>query len=322
LINGSQNKRVSLIICTYDRKQWVEPLLESIARQTVAADEVIIVDASPMEIHYATPPDQNIILIRSDVAQLTYQKNSGLDAATGDFIFFLDDDLLLDEHFIEAILKAFEQDAEGKVGAISGYITNEWGHATVKPTLLMKTMKFLQIYDGNFEPGTVSPSGVFTEFNGLAPFTGCRKVDFVPGGVTAFRKEVFINYRPPLFVTNYGGEDKALSRMIANEWEMQVCGAARVQHFSAAGGARKTLYDHRRSRVLIMRKIQKYYGTVYQGTGKLRLFYFLQALRMMFISIIMLLSFRKRASGKKWFESALGTMAGSIRTDRDINGGN
>ncbi|MCF7822771.1 MAG: glycosyltransferase [Candidatus Marinimicrobia bacterium] len=305
-------ENVSLIICTYDRKFWIDQLLVSIASQTIQAREIFIVDASPQEIDYDIPSGLNVEILKSDKMQLTYQKNMGVDAAHGDFIFFLDDDLLLEDDYIEETILVFKRDKESIIGAVSGYITNEWGKISGKPTLLMQFMKVVGIYDGNYSPGSVSPSGVFTELTSLKPFTGCLNVDFVPGGVTAFRKVVLDKYRPPLEITNYGGEDKALSRMIAAEWCMQICGDARTQHFSASDGARRSFYEQRKSRVLITRFIHRIDSSGSKGTFKLRLYFAIIALRLCAISVLMFLSIIKFKRGMTWFMSAAGTMAGAI----------
>ena len=304
--------RVTLIICTYARKYWVDNLLVSISEQSIVPTEIIIVDASPEKMDYSIPNGLEIRIINSDKMQLTYQKNLGLDKATGDIIFFLDDDLLLDENYIEETIKVFDEDADKKTGAVSGYITNQWGISSCNPGLFLRLTRFLNIYDGDYSPGSVSPSGVFIELNWLQPFSGLKKVDFVPGGCTAFRKEVFDKYRPPLIINKYGGEDKTFSRMIASNWKMCVCGDARLQHFSAPGGARQTHYSETNSTAKFNLFIQKNYGRSNQSTLRLRLYYILGALRMYMISIIMFMSVVKIQRGLKWFMRATGYLVGAI----------
>ena len=306
--------RVTLIICTYARKYWVDNLLVSISEQSIVPTEIIIVDASPEKIDYSIPNGLEIRIINSDKMQLTYQKNLGLDKATGDIIFFLDDDLLLDENYIEETIKVFDEDADKKTGAVSGYITNQWGISSGNPDLILRIAKFLNIYDGDYSPGSVSPSGVFIELNWLQPFSGLKKVDFVPGGCTAFRKEVFDKYRPPLIINKYGGEDKTFSRMIASNWKMCVCGDARLQHFSAPGGARQTHYSETNSTAKFNLFIQKEYGKLNHHTFRLRLYFLFVAIRMYLISILMFLSLVRIRKSTKWFLRASGYIGGILST--------
>ena len=303
---------VSIIICTYNRQKWVEDLLVSISQQTVMPKDVILVDASPEKINYEIPEGLDVIIIQSAKMQLTYQKNLGLDVAIGDIIFFLDDDLLLDKNYIEQTVKVFDEDVQKRIGAVSGYITNQWGIISNNPGLFMKIAKLLNIYDGDFSPGSVSPSGVFIELNMLQPFSGVKKIDFVPGGCTAFRSVVFKKYRPPLVIDRYGGEDKTFSRIIARDWEMCVCGDAKLQHFSAEGGARQTDYGETKSTVKFNLFIQKNYGRLNQVTLRLRFYYILGALRMYMVSIIMFLSVVKIRKGSKWVMRATGYLVGAL----------
>ena len=312
------NNSTSIIICTYKRQKWVENLLVSISEQTVMPKEIIVVDAYEKDIDYSYPDGMNIKLLKSGVKALTYQKNLGLDEADGDIIFFLDDDLFLEKNYIEENLDVFNNDFNKKIGAVSGYITNQWGVNRNRQDLVMKIAEFFNLYDGDFSPGSVSSSGIFVELNGLQPFSGIKKIDFVPGGCTAFRKEVFEKFRPPLHVNKYGGEDKTFSRMIAGDWEMCVCGDAKLQHFSAEGGARQTNYSETKSTVKFNLFIQKNYGKLSQSTIRLRLYYIVSALRMYMIAWLLVMSLIKLKKSIKWFNRASGYMIGAIsRVDTD-----
>ena len=308
----TNNYIVSVIICTYNRKRWLEDLLKSISEQTIIPKEVIIVDAYEKDINYSYPEGLNIKLIKSDEMQLTYQKNLGLDKAEGDIIFFLDDDLLLEKTYIKKTLDVFLDDSDKKIGAVSGYITNQWGIIPKYSELFLKFAKFLNIYDGDSLPGSVSPSGIFIELSELKPFSGTKKTDFVPGGCTAFRKEVFERFRPPLIINKYGGEDKTFSRMIANDWEMCVCGDARLQHFSASGGARQSNFSETWCTAKYVLYIQKNYGVNNRNTLRLRAYWLLASVRMYLISIIMLLSIIKIKKSIRWFNRASGYAFGAF----------
>jgi hypothetical protein len=177
---------------------------------------------------------------------------------------------------------------------------------------MMKMMKWLGIYDGNFSPGSVSPSGVFIELNSLIPFAGIKHTDFISGCSFAVRSDVYKKYKHPEVINKYGGEDKTFSRMIAGDWEMCVCGDAKLQHFSAGGGARQTDYSGTMSTVKFVRFIQKNYGRSNQSTMRLRLYYIINALRMYIISIALFLSLVKIRKSVKWFMRASGYFAGAF----------
>lgn len=303
---------ISVIICTVARQKWVDSLLVSLSNQSFLPDQVLIVDASKQEISYSVPKHLNVRVIRSHRRGLTFQKNLGLDQAKGEVVFFLDDDILLDRQYIEHTMMVFQNDSEKKIGAVSGYITNQWGKTQNNPGWQLKLAKRLKIYDGDFTPGSVSPSGVFIELNGLKPFTGLKYVDFVPGGCTAVRADVFQTYRPPLSVSKYGGEDKCFSRMIAQRWGLCVCGDALLQHFSAPGGPRPSDLSSYRSTVEINSYIQKKYGKAQVGLISLRAFFIFAAFNMFLIGVVRILSFSKIALGAMTLFRALGYLVGAL----------
>jgi len=296
----------------------VENLLVSISEQTVMPKEIIVVDSTPEKLNYSTPKSLAINFIKSDKMQLTYQRNLGVDIAGGDILLHLDDDTYLEQDFIEKILKVFEGDTEKKIGVISGYVTNQWGLSEYKPALMMKLNKWLGIYDGDFSPGSVSPSGIFIELNQLKPHAGVHRTDFISGCSFAVRKEIYNKYRHPEKINKYGGEDKTFSRMIAGDWEMCVCVDAKLQHFSAEGGARQTNYSETKSTVKFNLFIQKNYGKLSQSTIRLRLYYIVSALRMYMIAWLLVMSLIKLKKSIKWFNRASGYMIGAIsRVDTD-----
>ena len=307
---------LSLIICTYNRTEWVNNLLISISLQKIVPDEIIIVDASKNNNNYRFPKNINASVIKSDKMQLTYQKQLGIKKSKGEIVTFLDDDTYLDANYFKNILVVFNRDKNKKIGAVSGYISNEWGITSTKPDFFMKLLKLLNIYDGDFKPGSVSDSGIFIELNELKPFTGIKKVDFVPGGCTSFRREVFENFMPPLRITKYGGEDKAFSRMIVKEWDLYVCGDANLEHYSAKGGARQTNYSQSLSTVLYVCLIQKEYGTNTNSTFKLRLYFIFSALRIYFISVVMFISVIKIKKSYNWFMRGLGYFVGALKLSK------
>jgi len=304
---------LSVIICTYNRLEWVNNLLISISLQKIVPDEIIIVDASKNNNNYKFPKNIKAIVIKSDKMQLTYQKQLGIKKSNGELVTFLDDDTYLDVNYFKNILDVFNKDKNKQIGAVSGYITNEWGMQSEKSDWFMKLLKLINIYDGNFKPGSVSDSGVFIELNELKPFAGIKKVDFVPGGCTSFRKEVFENFMPPLKIRKYGGEDKAFSRMIVKEWDLYVCGDAKLEHYSAKGGARQTNYSQSISTVMYCCLIQKKFGINTNSTFKLKLYFIFNALRMCLISVMMFISVIKIKKSYKWFMRGSGYLVGALK---------
>ena len=89
--------KISVIISTFRRREYVNQLLSSISKQTILPDEIIIVDSSNKNISYDYPAGLNISKVYSKVAQLTYQRNLGVKNTKCDLILHIDDEFSVDE---------------------------------------------------------------------------------------------------------------------------------------------------------------------------------------------------------------------------------
>jgi cellulose synthase/poly-beta-1,6-N-acetylglucosamine synthase-like glycosyltransferase len=68
-------------------------------------------------------------------------------------------------------------------------------------------------------------------WNQVSPFVGTRSIDVLAGGAAAYRREVFEKCRFSEFFGGYSaGEDLEMSRRVAHDWSLVVCGDALVNH--------------------------------------------------------------------------------------------
>jgi GT2 family glycosyltransferase len=186
--------KVSVVICTKNRVQELIGCIKSVIAQSLSPDELIIVDAGDTEKAYLKikeefPQYSRFKYIHTKPA-LTYQRNIGVRNSSGDIIFFLDDDMVLDKDFIKEIVKVFEKDSEKKIGGVMGNIVNN-----SKPKNILKNIRtnlhvlltriFLLPTFGN---GRFRSSGCPTFIHGAKEI---RNVEFLSGGLTAYRKEAF-----------------------------------------------------------------------------------------------------------------------------------
>ena len=123
----------SLIICTYKRPQSILKLLQSVKKQTIYPNEILIVDGSIdnctkdilQQNHY-----DNVVYFKVDAHSrgLTKQRNFGISKLhiSSEIVCFLDDDTILRSNYFEQILTTFKnfQDAAG-VGGIA-FNENNW----------------------------------------------------------------------------------------------------------------------------------------------------------------------------------------------------
>ena len=96
--------RTTLIIATLDRPRDLARCLESVGKLGRGFDEIIVVEQGDVE---ATKDvverhgDPSVCVCHQTIRSLTRARNSGVKKAKGDLVFFVDDDTVLDEHYVE-----------------------------------------------------------------------------------------------------------------------------------------------------------------------------------------------------------------------------
>ena len=108
--------KISVVIPTYNRANFLKECLESILRQKLLPYEVIVVDnATHREAEQVIDvlrldfnnSNVNISYIRNKENSGAIARNIGALAANGDFVAFLDDDVVLDSNYYYKIEKVF-----------------------------------------------------------------------------------------------------------------------------------------------------------------------------------------------------------------------
>lgn len=123
---------LSIIIVTYQRLADLGECLDSVLNQSVLPNEVVIVDnAAGCEVEQlvsAVRPrfDVRSVAIRciknSGGNSLASGRNAGAKNVSGDIVLYLDDDVILDEKYIEEVLKVY-RGFPSALG-VQGYIVN------------------------------------------------------------------------------------------------------------------------------------------------------------------------------------------------------
>jgi glycosyltransferase involved in cell wall biosynthesis len=115
----SARLRVSIVIPAYNEEDVIGPCLDGILGQTIAADEIIVVDNGSTDATAERVREyrERVILLREQRRGVHYARNTGMDAATGDLIGRIDADTLLPRRWIEQVHDLF---ADPAVGAVTG----------------------------------------------------------------------------------------------------------------------------------------------------------------------------------------------------------
>lgn len=243
--------KASIIIPTYNRPGDLAVTILSIINQSVKPLEIIVLDDGDLETvplhNTALKAGIDFIYVKKypEERGLTRSRNIGIEKASGDIIFFFDDDVKLFEDFLENSLAQYAKHPE-----ISGMGGGEV--IQNRPSFFQK-IEFL--YDvffciNGFKKGYFLPSGFSTNIGNPVLNTKFEKVEFLGGAAFSFRKKVFDSLRFSEKFQGYGlGEDKEFSYRASLNHILVTNPAARLYHFESPL-MRYQKYDKARAKVL------------------------------------------------------------------------
>ncbi len=122
-------KKVSIITPTYNRPRWLTEAIDSVLAQTYPDIEIIVVnDGSTDDTEQILEPymDKIVYIYKENNGQGA-AVNTGIEAATGEYICRVDDDDLFAPEKIELQVEKFEQNPELGLVASDNYTINSEG---------------------------------------------------------------------------------------------------------------------------------------------------------------------------------------------------
>jgi len=227
---SNSHTTITVIIPTLSRVESIGKLLDSLAKQTRRPEQIIIVDAS--EDH-----DTEAVAARADAVLrerleyyrtargLTRQRNFGLKKSHADIIGFLDDDVVLDDNFLEEMARIFENDKQKEIGGATGYI---YPMEVKRNRIHRAIVRLIEIVSGQ----SCLAKFYNMELAPEEPFTGTVPIRYVFGCNMFFRRQVFKSLQFDEWFEGYGmGEDKDFGLRVAKQWPIVAVGSARLHHF-------------------------------------------------------------------------------------------
>jgi len=193
------DEKISVIICTKDRKNDLLECIKSVCGQTLLPNDVVIIDSSEKPeniLETRDLPNQEIKIrhIHTTKPGLTRQRNIGIENCQGTYLMFLDDDTVLDRDYIKEVMRIFDIYKKEKIGGVIGRVI-ENDNKGIKRFLWHCNQLYSTVFllprcgDGKFQL-----SGSPTVIN-----THCvkeiKKIEYLQGCNMTFRREVFDEFR-------------------------------------------------------------------------------------------------------------------------------
>lgn len=232
--NVKQILKYDVIIATKDRLKDLLIFLDSLLKQTILPDNLIIIDASRFEtrlndeyINKILKSNINFIYKKSSPG-LTHQRNLGCSFINeaANIVFFFDDDIILsDKKYIETILERFAYDEDKKIASIFGKIINpkKYNKAPnesfflIINALIGALTRIFILNSSNVYKVLVSGMNVSNQYK---VNTECY-VSWQPGCCMSFRKEILTKYSFDESLIGYSmREDLDISYRISKEYKI------------------------------------------------------------------------------------------------------
>ncbi len=132
--------RVSVVVCTYNGASHIRDCCEGLMKLDYPNFEVIFVDDGSGDATAAIVSEYDFRVIRTENRGLSNARNTGMEAATGEIVAYIDDDAYPDPHWLTYLAAAFLRTQHAGIGGpniapsgdglIADCVTNSPGNPT------------------------------------------------------------------------------------------------------------------------------------------------------------------------------------------------
>jgi len=215
---ASQSMTISVIIPTKNRPKDLHRTIDTLLVQTRRPDEIVVIDQSCSPcLAEGSLPVPLVYIHAPYLSGLTEARNLAMTRATGDIWLFLDDDVVLEQQYLEQLLLAYTPDVTG----VSGIITNY-----NRPGISRRLFEAVFV-KGSFHDDRQPAYWNSQRLRNLGP----QRVRQLGGGLMSFRAEAIRDMR---FDTNLTGgclaEDIDFCARLHRGSILLIAPAARLSH--------------------------------------------------------------------------------------------
>jgi glycosyltransferase involved in cell wall biosynthesis len=159
--------KVSVVIPVRDARDDLARCLRSLGRQSVAADEILVVDDGSGDGTAELAAERGARVVRQGRLGASRARNRGVAEATGEYVCFLDADCVADPRWLEELVRPLREDPA--IAAVIGR------YETDQSSLIAQ---FVQLeHEGRYRR-----------------MKGRDRIDFLNSGTCAFRRELVARY--------------------------------------------------------------------------------------------------------------------------------
>lgn len=157
--------KISAIICTHNREQYLGAAIDSLLEQDFDSYEVIVVDNASSdgtrEIVENRLSNQRLKYVYEPITGLSVARNTGAREARASIFAYLDDDAVASREWLKVIYAAYQENE--KLAIAGGKVTLLWPEGTSSPVWLSSDLA------GNLGAYDLGESIVYIENPGLTP---------------------------------------------------------------------------------------------------------------------------------------------------------
>jgi cellulose synthase/poly-beta-1,6-N-acetylglucosamine synthase-like glycosyltransferase len=210
--SGSGQPSLSVVIPAYNSGKTIERCLKSVIDAVPESMQIIVVDDGSTDNTSKIASQFPVRLLTTSHLGLAEAKNKGLTLSTGDIVFFIDSDTILDKNFFVELVSALDRDG---VGGAAGVV------------LLIK--------------GSVVSVSLTVRLFGFSPINerDVREIDSIPGGCSAYHRKILVEmggFDTDLYAMHPGAEDLDLNIRIRKKgYKLLIVPAAKIYHEHPTG---------------------------------------------------------------------------------------
>jgi GT2 family glycosyltransferase len=274
----------TVIICTRNRCHDLINCLQSLSNQTVLPTQLVVVDSS------TTPLSQNSVYQESckkiqlsfpnytyvhTQPGLTHQRNIGIKHASGNIVYFFDDDTVLEHSYLEHMQKLFLNNPHYAGGM--GSIIN----IPERPSSRSLFFKKIFLLQRDYDTGLYTYSGMPTHTYGTNKF---KDVEVLGGCCMAYRSWVFEHHLFDESLPGYGAmEDCDFSYRVSQLAPLFFTPQARLYHYNSPLSRDKISEN----RAMFIAHYSYLFFKNFYPKNKLRIFAYLWSTQGLFIEAIL-----------------------------------